>query len=65
MAKKKNGGKSGGRGNNNHFPGRPSGCENPPGETACLKRLKGPKNSRCRNCFSPKILSIKIKVFGR
>lgn len=53
-----------GKNGNGGYLGRPSGCDNVPGKTACLKRLNGKKNSRCRNCRAPESLTTMIRIFG-
>jgi len=58
--KKCNGGKGKGK-----FPGRPSMCEKPPGEGACIKQLTSSRPRICRNCLAKEVLTIKIRVFGR
>lgn len=63
MAKRRNG--NGGKGNNNHYPGRPSMCEKVPGDGSCLEQLYSPRPRICRNCHAPEIMAIKIKVFGQ
>lgn len=50
--------------NKGEYPGRPAACGNEPGETACLKRLRGAKNVLCRECRAEGARAAKKRVFG-
>jgi hypothetical protein len=54
-----------GKNGNGRYLGRPSGCDNIPGEPACLEQLNGPKNSQCQNCWALEVSATKIRIFGK